>query len=336
MDVSLSPADRLCYARIAEHGPIEVSALAVMSGLTLDEARGAVARLADLGVVSTDERGATALPPRPVLSGLARDHEHALATLHQLQDELAVAYDRGARSPLISFLESPEAIEQVVYRIMEASRTEVRAMQLGRIGGPTPERPNSMHDAFPPAVARGCRFRVIYHRELLNDPAGAEAVGQAISMGEQARVLGDVPMTLFFGDDEECLIIVPGHQGRRVIGVSIPPSSLQRAISETFESFWRVAVPVPSWTADRHRDPLGLDSDERVVLSLLAAGLTDERIARELGASERTVRRRILQLQERVGVTTRFQLGAQASRYGWLGGGEADDGELPRERSHQH
>ena len=48
------------------------------------------------------------------------------------------------------------------------------------------------------------------------------------------------------------------------------------------------------------------------------AGLTDESIAREFGVSERTIARRIGRLQEALGAQTRFQLGVQASRQGWL------------------
>ncbi|MFE7393699.1 response regulator transcription factor [Streptomyces sp. NPDC057582] len=58
--------------------------------------------------------------------------------------------------------------------------------------------------------------------------------------------------------------------------------------------------------------------DTRQLLTYLSGGLTDESIARELGVSERTVARRIARLQEVLGAQTRFQLGVQASRRGWL------------------
>ncbi|MFE7357241.1 response regulator transcription factor [Streptomyces sp. NPDC057543] len=56
----------------------------------------------------------------------------------------------------------------------------------------------------------------------------------------------------------------------------------------------------------------------RQLLTYLSGGLTDESIARELGVSERTVARRITRLQQMLGARTRFQLGVQASRRGWL------------------
>jgi DNA-binding NarL/FixJ family response regulator len=46
----------------------------------------------------------------------------------------------------------------------------------------------------------------------------------------------------------------------------------------------------------------------------MAAGLTDQAIARQLAISERTVQRRIQRICERLGVTTRFQAGLQTAR----------------------
>ena len=51
---------------------------------------------------------------------------------------------------------------------------------------------------------------------------------------------------------------------------------------------------------------------------LLASGLKDEAIARQLGIGERTVRRRVAELADRLGARTRMQLGIQAVRQGWL------------------
>ena len=62
-----------------------------------------------------------------------------------------------------------------------------------------------------------------------------------------------------------------------------------------------------------------LKNDEtRALLRGLAAGLTDESIGRELGMSERSVHRRIRRLQDLLASRSRFQLGIQAVRRGWL------------------
>jgi DNA-binding NarL/FixJ family response regulator len=54
------------------------------------------------------------------------------------------------------------------------------------------------------------------------------------------------------------------------------------------------------------------------LLRQLAAGAKDEQIARTLGLSLRTVRRRVAGLLIELGVDTRFQAGVEAVRRGWL------------------
>jgi DNA-binding NarL/FixJ family response regulator len=54
------------------------------------------------------------------------------------------------------------------------------------------------------------------------------------------------------------------------------------------------------------------------VLELLQLGLKDETIARQLGISLRTVRRRIAMVMDEVGATTRFQAGIEAARRGLI------------------
>ena len=61
-----------------------------------------------------------------------------------------------------------------------------------------------------------------------------------------------------------------------------------------------------------------LTDEERRIVGLLAEGLTDDAIARRLGLTRRTCRRRIRVLMERLGARSRFQAGALAAKAGWL------------------
>ena len=56
----------------------------------------------------------------------------------------------------------------------------------------------------------------------------------------------------------------------------------------------------------------------RFLLRQLASGAQDEQIARTLGISLRTVRRRVADLLIELGVDSRFQAGVEAVRRGWL------------------
>ena len=70
-------------------------------------------------------------------------------------------------------------------------------------------------------------------------------------------------------------------------------------------------------TEPRHKSSAPPAEDAHL-LALMAAGLKDEVVARQLGLSLRTVRRRIAHLMDELDADTRFQAGLEASRRGWL------------------
>ena len=97
----------------------------------------------------------------------------------------------------------------------------------------------------------------------------------------------------------------------------IHPSSVLDALSELFEARWDKAVPLNQRPVPTGEEQVLTDAD-RDLLGLLAAGTTDETIARTLGWSVRTVRRHIHRIMTLTGAETRFQAGMQASRRGWV------------------
>ncbi|MEV6233419.1 helix-turn-helix transcriptional regulator [Saccharopolyspora shandongensis] len=90
-------------------------------------------------------------------------------------------------------------------------------------------------------------------------------------------------------------------------------SGLLNALSGLFETLWTLAMPV---SAETEQDQLS-DRDRSIIM-LMAAGATDEAIARRLHLSRRTVVRRIAALLDQLGATTRFQAGVQAAKRGLL------------------
>ncbi|WP_336204157.1 response regulator transcription factor [Nonomuraea sp. LPB2021202275-12-8] len=97
-------------------------------------------------------------------------------------------------------------------------------------------------------------------------------------------------------------------------------SSLLDALVSLFEVLWRSALPLPAAPSSGQAD---LPDPE--LFTLLAAGLKDEAVARQLGVSLRTVHRRVSELMDRLGARTRFQAGLLAARRGWWGTGGSDD-----------
>ena len=160
------------------------------------------------------------------------------------------------------------------------------------------------------AVARGRRSRAVYPVAALTE--ARETLQLRARVGEEVRVLPVLPSRLLVVGTTHAVLPEP-------LGFYDEPRSLirQRGIVEAltlwFELLWERAEPVPSLEARDPRPDL-----RRFLLEQLAAGAQDEQIARRLGLSLRTVRRRVAELMAELGADSRFQAGAEAVRRGWL------------------
>jgi hypothetical protein len=171
-------------------------------------------------------------------------------------------------------------------------------------------RESAMAKLVGEAVASGRRSRAIYPARALREaPAALVARAEA---GEQVRVVPELPTRLFIIGDTHVVLPEP-------LGFADEPRLLirQRALVEAltllFELMWDRAAPVPKLDRGEARPDL-----RRLLLRQLADGAKDEQIARTLGISLRTVRRRIADLLIELGVDSRFQAGVEAVRRGWL------------------
>jgi DNA-binding CsgD family transcriptional regulator len=259
-----------------------------------------------------------ARPPRAPLGRLAEQrHRESVETL-ELASRLGELWrEHRDPAPYLEFLETDAESSAAEEQLFDDTRDELLALSIGPVGRPVQRPPVRMPEGFVRARSRGVEFRVVYGTSILRDPAALAAVRTSIRLGEQVRVFPDVPLNLRIADERAALLTVAGRQGERRHALLIHPSGLLDAMVGLFASYWRMAAPL-SGTAEPDTGTRGPDAQARRLLALLAAGLTDESIARELGVSERTVGRRIARLQERLGAASRFQLGLQASRQGWL------------------
>jgi DNA-binding CsgD family transcriptional regulator len=169
------------------------------------------------------------------------------------------------------------------------------------------------------AVRAGTEQRTLYDDSVLDSPALAANVAEWAAAGERQRVLAGIPSEfVVYGDTAVVGPEVWGDPASQYVVVRDP--MLVRAFIEVFDRMWAAASPIPSRrTAD--------DGEDDHLLDLLSRGFKDEAIARYLGWSLRTVRRRVARLMDELGTKTRFQLGAEAVRAGRLeppGAGELD------------
>jgi DNA-binding NarL/FixJ family response regulator len=107
-----------------------------------------------------------------------------------------------------------------------------------------------------------------------------------------------LPEPLGFADEPRLLVRQPAIVG---------------ALTLLFEEYWHQATALPDLDAQLPRVAV-----RGSLLRQLAAGAKDEQIARMLGLSLRTVRRRVADLMIELGADTRFQAGVEAARRGWL------------------
>jgi DNA-binding CsgD family transcriptional regulator/predicted transcriptional regulator len=158
------------------------------------------------------------------------------------------------------------------------------------------------------AIRAGRRCRAIYPVRALSEATGT--LHHRAAMGEEIRLLPELPTRLIVLDGTHAVLPEP-------LGFAASPRVVvrQRGIVELatlyFEQLWRQAAPLDQ-PAMEHAD------QRRFLLEQLASGAQDEQIARRLGLSLRTVRRRVADVMTELGASSRFQAGVEAARRGWL------------------
>ncbi len=160
------------------------------------------------------------------------------------------------------------------------------------------------------AVASGRLSRAIYPLRALHE--APDVLQARARQGEQVRVIDEMPTRMLVIRGTHAILTEP-------LGFADEPRLLVRqsaivgALTLLFEAYWDQATALPDLDTRRPRVDL-----RGSLLRQLAAGAKDEQIARTLGLSLRTVRRRVADLMIELGADTRFQAGVEAARRGWL------------------
>ena len=160
-------------------------------------------------------------------------------------------------------------------------------------------------------MASGRRSRAIYPARAIEEaPKMLRARAEA---GERIRIVASISTRIAIMGSSAALI--PDRwgidTGRRLV---VREHSLVRALATLFDNVWEHAMTVPGLDGELE-DPGG---QRRLLLQQLTRGVKDEQIARALGVSLRTVRRRIADIMDELGAASRFQAGVEAVRRGWV------------------
>jgi DNA-binding MarR family transcriptional regulator len=277
------------------------------------------------GLVSrSPERVRRYLPSPPTVAVdalIAQWQERMLQTrlaAAQLEDRLrgTVESDIASRE-IIQIVNGRDAAARRYTQIEQAAREEV--LVFDRPPYYTTNQVDAINETERDSLARGVQWRAVYSQESLTLPGGYDHVCRSIDMGEQARVMAELPLKLTIADRNVAAVPLdldhPNLGGGTLI---VRTSSLLDALRALFEFVWERASPLrlSSGEGVAAGDPTTLNAppDRQTLLPLLAAGLKDESIARQLGIATRTVERRMQDLMRDLDATTRFQAGWLAAQ----------------------
>lgn len=302
------------YRALAASHPSDVDRLAVATGLSAADTARVLGELADLGAAARTDDGWVARPPVRVMSEVLRAEEARRAALWRAGAELDELYESarlgaGADVEPVTDIVDLFALTE---RVQEQARERIRWLDRPPYRS-TPDRFAAQESLQARRMAEGVVYRTLYHQAVYDDPNLFASMTRMIEAGEDARVLADLPVKLLIADDHTALLVPEPERAGVAGSLVVHTSGLLNALCGLFETLWTLGVPVTA-----AEPSVRLSERDRTIITLMAAGLTDDAIARRLQLSRRTVVRGITALLDRLGATTRFQAGVQAANRGWL------------------
>ncbi|WP_433392182.1 LuxR C-terminal-related transcriptional regulator [Micromonospora sp. KLBMP9576] len=329
--LGLDHRDESIYRHHVVHPDSTLSQTATATGLPPDFITASLDRLLSCGLLRREASGQIAATPTgPTIVGerlrgeLDAQHARRRSQLALFQSEmtrmvndhlLSTAY---APVPQVDRLPSADAADLRITELVCNARAEVHQVDTEtdpiRAGG------GSAAHAALKAHQRGVEVRAIYPPADLARPELRRTAASQLRAGIQVRTTVTTG-TQFFLVDRSVAILSGRRAGTPTQAVLVREGLLVEMLSLLFDLWWRESGDATSsYTGDQH-GPAGegeISEDERMVLQLLGEGLKDETLAKKLGISVRTVRRKISDLQRRLPAESRFQAGVLANRRGWL------------------
>jgi hypothetical protein len=156
-------------------------------------------------------------------------------------------------------------------------------------------------------IAGGLVQRVVYPLDLLDNPIGLRWIRSWSDVGEEQHFVDRTPTEFaIFGNHAVVAVEEWGNPTSPYVLIRQP--MLIALFTAYFDAVFASGLPMPAGRAS--------EGDDRRLLRAMGTWAKDETIARSLGWSLRTVRRRVARLMAEMGVDTRFQLGIAAVRAG--------------------
>ena len=311
----LGDAEEMLYLALVDAPGLTAADLAALAKATEDEVHEILGGLESAGLVTRlpgTPRRYTAIEPGVGLAALIAAQEErvqrARTAAYQIAERFRLSRDAGSRRDIVDVVVGAPTVRQQIYDLERLTCADLRMF----------EKPPCLgldHGVAVKQLVGGVRVRCLYDRASLDQPGRIANIQGMRAAGEEGRVMLRVPFKLLIGDNQSGLIILaPEEVGCPPTALVVRPSALLDGLAELFEIVWRSAIAL------QPTEPVtdAPSEQERQLLALLAAGATDEAVARRLGLSRRTVQRQMQQLMRRLGADSRFQAGLQAKARGWL------------------
>ncbi|WP_027345376.1 helix-turn-helix domain-containing protein [Hamadaea tsunoensis] len=306
----VDPFDERVYRALLTTPSAAPADLAADLGHSPDRVARSLDRLREHGLVGRlagVRRRYAAIEPQAAVTALVRTRTAELdqvqAAAARLSAVFASAHDTGRDQ--IELVSGSEALGRWFVRLQQEAEHEI--ITLDR----PPYALTTSNPVEQTAMTRGIQYRAIYAPEALEWPGVLGDIRELVRHGEQARVLPGLRIKLAISDRRLALMPL-SLDLTGVRAAVIRPSTLLDGLVDFWEMCWKQALPLDAPAAEE------LSEEDRTLLALLVGGLKDEAIARQLGWSVRTMRRRMSRLHEMLGAANRFQAGAIAARRGWL------------------
>lgn len=329
----LNPAEETVYLSLVRQGGATPRELTDRTGLETARVSRAVVGLDRKGLVHRTpppHERIVPVPPDLAVEQLIRrrieDLERTREAAHRLAHETQHQLGNRRTEELIEIVSGRAAVGRAFERVQRTARREMRVLD-----APPYATQAGVNQMQLDRQAEGIIYRGVYDAAALAEPGYLATVATHVHAGEQARLTDAVPTKLAIADGELALLplawattegFLAAEAAQRPTAhdaaLLVHRCGLLDALTALFETVWALATPLALTDENEISADGGVSADDRNLLSLLVAGLTDEAAGARLGVSRRTVVRRVQRLMELTSSRSRLQLGWRARERGWL------------------
>jgi len=314
------------YQVLRSHGSSVPAKATAAAGMTEDEAAPGWAELESLGLIRPGRMPDEVDPIEPdtaLIGLLARQREE----LRHQREELTGLLD--AAESLMERYRPTVQRESDKIEVRLASSDERKRQTLAEFNASIVASTSSMHPGPLPSsevlaysikadeelIQRGIKVRAIYSQSVDSAPRQRKYLAQLSATGVEVRLAPQLPFDLLLADTHTAFLTA-NPENPSEAAIVVRGTALIRSYVALFEDCWLRSVPYSSQASGALEQEGELTDQHRTTMRLLANGLTDERIARKLGVSLRTVSRLVSEIMRYLQADSRFQAGVLAVTHG--------------------